>query len=253
MTETTFTNDEFDDGERKRIGSTPAELAGQDGQDVAYNNIHDAARMGGTGDIAVLIRYGANPNELEDLGENYFDAQSHTPVYLAAANGHADTLKSLLNLGGDAGDQGDSPLIGAIQENRPETVGILLDHGADIDQFYVDVNGQPDRTPLMESIDWGRGEIAKELIARGAYVNAQNEEGNTALHYAGRNNAEETTKELLAAGADTTLVNRKGETAEDAARGEAKKVLVAHREQQVLRQAAGVDENEEPAQRSRRM
>ena len=61
------------------------------------------------------------------------------------------------------------------------------------------------------------------------------------------------TRILLAAGADHTLVNRHGETPEQLTKGETLSVLVAHREQQELRQAAGLTDDQEPVQRTRRM
>ena len=59
--------------------------------------------------------------------------------------------------------------------------------------------------------DWP--EAAAALIERGCDVNATSEDGDTALHFAGRWNHRETARVLLERGADRTIKNKDGKTA----------------------------------------
>lgn len=140
-------------------------------------------------------------------------------------------------------------LLEAAQYGQTEAVKILLEEGADINQTH-----RKGYTPLM--LANRDPEITRILCDAQADVNIRDREGWTALHHGAQANDEETIQILLDAGADATIVDRKGQTAEDVAKaegaGRTEVVLVAHREREMLRQVAGVDENE-PNQRSRRM
>jgi ankyrin repeat protein len=118
----------------------------------------------------------------------------------------------------------------------------------------IDVNARDHagNTKLMHAVIDRKHDRVRLLLDEQADPNAQNFDGKTALMYAALRNSDEDTRVLLSAGADTTLVDRQGDTAEHMARGSTKQVFVAHREQQVLRQAAGLDE-QEPSHRIRRM
>ena len=148
-------------------------------------------------------------------------------------------------------EYGESALILAVSFGKPEAVKVLLEHNADIEARTI--RGQ---TPLMLSACDEDKELIHHLVEAGASVNAQDNDGETVLHYAGRRGNPEIVQYLLDKGADASIVNRKGETAENQTavptKGEAKSILVAHRERLELRQVAGIDD-QEPVQRSRRL
>ena len=59
--------------------------------------------------------------------------------------------------------------------------------------------------------------MAKELLKAGADLNLEDNEGNTALHYALREYAESAARYLVKKGADYSRPNNDGETAMDIA------------------------------------
>ena len=65
---------------------------------------------------------------------------------------------------------------------------------------------------LMIAAQKGSVDAVKELLSQGAKVNAQNNNGCTALHWAARNGHTEVVLALLEAGADASLKDKNGET-----------------------------------------
>ena len=138
---------------------------------------------------------------------------------------------------------GNTPLIFAVINNRPETLKVLLAAGAD--SAIADNDGW---TPLMSAVDSGnkalvielsknkktinltqndkwsalhltanksnkggdkiQAEIASHLIKSGANINALNKDGNTPIWLATINNRPQVAKVLLNSGADTTLPDK---------------------------------------------
>ena len=96
--------------------------------------------------------------------------------------------------------------------SHPEVVKSLLDHGADVGatdsrgntSLIVTVGGW--KTPI---------EIARLLLAKGIAVNAQNEEGETALMVAAEKGQTELVNLLLDNGADLNLMDKQGATVLD--------------------------------------
>jgi ankyrin repeat protein len=99
----------------------------------------------------------------------------------------------------------------ATKESRLEVVRLLLSHGADVNErgrsggpFHV--------TPLMLGATLGRVAIVAELIHAGAQVDAQDEEGFTALHHAAARGHRGVVESLIAARADVHARSAAGET-----------------------------------------
>ncbi|SFJ75113.1 ankyrin repeat domain-containing protein [Thermoflavimicrobium dichotomicum] len=76
------------------------------------------------------------------------------------------------------------------------------------------IDGRADwgKTPLMVHTLHNRQEMIQYLIQQGADLNAQDEDGNTALHYAISKRAKQIAEILLKAGANPNIQNEKGET-----------------------------------------
>ncbi len=100
------------------------------------------------------------------------------PVVWAVFNNSNRVLETLLQLGIDAGYEFDSrPLICiAAMFNQPETLAILIAHGADVNAS--DGSGV---TPLMFAARDGYSEMIKKMLALGADTSLTDIEGHTAL------------------------------------------------------------------------
>ena len=156
-------------------------------------------------------------------GSNWFTYTCCTPLFLAAAYGHIDILRYLVENGADinaCSDDHCTPLMIAIKMGHIDVATYLVEHGAKVDlkddrgctalhhaMYYyhhdrlevcscliergADVNGcynnkspQNGRTPLMIASRYGQLDAMTFLIKQGANVNLQDKEGETALHYA---------------------------------------------------------------------
>ena len=86
----------------------------------------EAARNGGTEQLADLLDGGLSPN--------LANASRDTLLILAAKNAHPGTVRLLLERGADVNrvnDRGQTALSAAVQRQAAETVGVLLHAGAD--------------------------------------------------------------------------------------------------------------------------
>ena len=209
--------------------------------------------------IQVLLDADADVHLKDDFGI--------TALMENSAWGHNDSVKALLAAGADPNvrDREDrTALMFAVSKAETEVVQTLLEANADTqgEMPYPDVLYDDEGTCIkgFEQCSQSNEKIARliedhdvrEAIEGRADIEARDEYGNTMLMQMIRNYRIDNAKALLEAGADTTIVNRLGETAEDMARGEAKSILVAHRERLQLRQVAGIDENAQEAPRQRR-
>lgn len=144
----------------------------------------------------------------------------HTALMLAAAAGHLEVVKALLNAKAD-------PNIGAISFHAGEFLTLMaamnrcnkdwekildamIAAGGEVNPKKVFIN-----SPLMYAITRYDPVLVKVLIAKGADVNLKNKRGTTPLMTAvmSRGSSAENVKLLLAAGADTDAHNNDGETA----------------------------------------
>ncbi|RHY31664.1 hypothetical protein DYB32_003261 [Aphanomyces invadans] len=138
------------------------------------------------------------------------DGRGLTPLLLASSLGHADCIRALLARAADreALTTAQQDAIGlATSLNQIEAVAALLEAGFNpntiIDPDFV-ADGA---TLLHECAAHGYVEIARMLIARQAYVDAQDVDGNTPAIYAVFNQHSNVLTEILAAGAAPDIVN----------------------------------------------
>jgi ankyrin repeat protein len=94
-------------------------------------------------------------------------------------------------------------LIIAVETKSPEMVGLLLEHGADVNTIF----GRRGKTLLMNVV--GNVEIVKLLLKHGADLNAKDKSGKTALMEAVKSEAVATVKLLLKTGADVHIKENK--------------------------------------------
>ena len=88
----------------------------------------DAARLGETAVLASYLAAGVPATLTNAAGDSL--------LMLAAYHGHADTVRLILQHGGEAGtanDRGQTPLAGAVFKGYTDVARALLDAGADPD------------------------------------------------------------------------------------------------------------------------
>ena len=145
-----------------------------------------------------------------------------TPLTDAAKTGDFKAVQALLAKGADPelGDtEGKNALHWAAGEGHREIVAYLLDHHAALNAQ----DGKFQETPLVEAAQFGRLEVVKLLLERGAALELKGKFGGTALSavvgnvgVASRKTNEvavyEIIRLLLAHGADVNTQNKSGET-----------------------------------------
>jgi ankyrin repeat protein len=153
----------------------------------------DTSKTPNIEEVKRLIDAGA---ELD--AKNNFD---RTPLYIAAANGHAEITRLLIDAGAelDARNKyGRTPLYAAAANGHTEIAKLLIDAGA-----KLDARDKDDWTPLhYAAAIHGHTEIARLLIQVGAELDVRDQDGWTPLYHAAANGRTEIAKLLIDAGAD---------------------------------------------------
>lgn len=179
----------------------------------------------GTPDLGERLRRAATQGDrrqVQDLiakgaAVDAADEDGWTPLLWAAAHGNEDTVGALLDAGADRRAatirERQNALILAARWNRAEVVATLIRRGADVAQR--DSIGWP---ALMWASLKGRTDVVKVLLDGGARVNMLDSDRNTPLILAARQGRLETVKLLLSRGARPDLRNADGDDAESLAR-----------------------------------
>ncbi|XP_063774725.1 ankyrin repeat and SOCS box protein 3 [Pseudophryne corroboree] len=157
--------------------------------------LHLAAKSGGAPCSEILLRAGANPNEVtNDLT---------TPLFLAVESGREDVVRLLLkfkaNINGPHSCSGWNPLHQASLMERTDLIQLLLENGVDKeckDDFGI--------TPLFIAAQYGKYE-SLSLLSRGADVNCQAKDKATPLFIAAQEGHDKCAELLLSQGADPNL------------------------------------------------
>jgi len=97
----------------------------------------------------------------------------------------------------------------AIKNHNLSVLEEVLDSEGDLD---IDTRDQHGNTLFILACQQGSKKLAKFLLRRGSYINAQNHGGNTALHYLHEYSHKNMADWLVRKGADDTLVNKAGNT-----------------------------------------
>ncbi|KAK3543653.1 hypothetical protein QTP70_025980, partial [Hemibagrus guttatus] len=170
----------------------------------AYNGLADIT--------ALLLCRGADPS----LSDN----QGHTPLTLAARQGHVGVLQVMLDWIQDqecgtvrsllehADSEGWTALRSASWGGHKEAVKMLLEAGAEVDGC------DPDGRTALRAAAWGgHEEILLTLLSHGATVDKMDNEGRTPLIAAAYMGQKEAVEILLDAGAEVDLADGDGRTA----------------------------------------
>jgi ankyrin repeat protein len=179
----------------------------------------------------------------ENEGNKRYRTESTLLCY-AVNGGKAEVVRLLVEAGADVNAGSWPPLCRAVDENNTGIAEYLIDHGANVNVYTVEVE---DWGPLQETVHISNSiEMAKLLIARGADinskgypvlnsainqerrdlceflmqrgadVNAKDKWGNTSLYLAIRNDDSDIMNILIANGAEVDIKHTRGETEETA-------------------------------------
>jgi ankyrin repeat protein len=155
--------------------------------------LHWAAHWDDLDVVDLLVRAGANPNAMNDLGV--------PPLLLAATNGSAPVVARLLEAGANpdgALRTGESALMTAARVGSVEIVELLLAHHVNVNAAER-VRGQ---TALMWAAAASHPEVVALLIRSGADVHARSARGSTPLLFAARAGDLASARALVEGGAD---------------------------------------------------
>ena len=160
-----------------------------------------------------LLEKGADTEAVETAPH----APHFTPVQLAASNGDNATLQVLLDHGANIDAQNaqskHTALLLAVEKNRPDTVKLLLERGAD-----ANVRGARGYTPLIQAATKGQTDIAQLLLEHDANPDlAEAQSSWTALMMAAVRADAKMVEVLINHGADINVTDPKGQTAVDVA------------------------------------
>ncbi|KAJ8687173.1 hypothetical protein QAD02_022967 [Eretmocerus hayati] len=148
---------------------------------------------GHSGIVEKLLCSGYSPNVTPDLLK---DSENHkTLLHIAVIENQLQIAKSLISFGGDVNaidDSGAIPIIYAIQNGNYEMTKLLLDSKTD-----VSTNLQL----FFLSVKLANRSIIEELVSHVKDINAADEFGTTALHFAVWNGDEESVQLLFDKGA----------------------------------------------------
>ena len=172
--------------------------------------LYYASKHGHKDIVSLLINNGADVNIGNADGNNQ-------PIWAAAYKGHLDIVKLLVNEGANINFSKYEPIAWAAKEGHVDIVNYLIENGADVNKNYLGSLGKfgylliwacksnhtktfsllmgkganinvfdssYKSTPLMYAAKCGNIAIMRELLSRGADINAKDKFGKTPLIYA---------------------------------------------------------------------
>jgi len=165
-------------------------------------------------DSRVLL---AVQNLLNSKGPGVMDPHGNTPLSWAARNGHLNVVRVLIeqyrlpiNV---QNFDGETALSLAVLSGHYEMTKLLIERGANLNMANM-----RSESPLHQAAAMGYGVLVRLLVEEGgAYVDAEDECGDTPLHFAVREDKVEIVEYLLAVGADPDHENQDEESATELA------------------------------------
>jgi len=158
-------------------------------------------------EVEALLENGKSVNQRNMLGE--------TPLFYAVKNRHSKVIKMLLEHGADVEKRnawGETPLMKAAFLGTPKTIEELVKAGANIEARSAD-----GKTALMMAACCENSDNVKKLLELGAEVNSYDRFSKSPLMIATENDKTESVRLLIEAGAGLEAQNDEGLTALDLA------------------------------------
>jgi ankyrin repeat protein len=153
--------------------------------------------------LDLLIRAGVDINQADRRSR---DHKSRTPLMEAARKGWEDGIKLLLDAKANtevADETGATALSLAVRGGKIAAVRQLLSAGAN-----PNGTGGPDQHQMVPLHEAANEEMVDALLSAGAFVNARDRQGFTALHYHARAGRVGIMRRLLAAKADVDALDK---------------------------------------------
>ncbi|CAH0492113.1 unnamed protein product [Peronospora farinosa] len=175
--------------------------------------LHHAAISGKMGVLEFLL--GENELRANVQIEALGGTMQTTPLYWAVSYNQIYAVELLLRNGADpnfSDEMGFTPFLLAIQRCFPITAAYLIAKGTDVNQRVQD-KSQITALMLLCQPQQFHLDTFRMVLSLQAIVDAQDIDGNTALHHAAMNNIAMAVRMLLDVRADTNIVNKKGLTA----------------------------------------
>ena len=176
------------------------------GADIALSFLHNAVARNDRDQVRKLLDHGTDSDALAQIG-----VYGRTPLHWAAMNGQFVIAELLLERGAtvDYTDVlGRTPLHWAARHNHARVVQLLIALGAD-----ASLEDKQRYTPICVAAEAENiaQVILGDLVAMGANINHEIENGDTALHIALKNENWNTGLALIRSGADIMKVNQQGQ------------------------------------------
>jgi ankyrin repeat protein len=151
--------------------------------EIAQQTVMDATNRGDLGAVQQLIARGAEVNTVYPPMNSFLDG--HTPLLVAARDGHTDIVRELLQAGArvrvEDGVFKGAPIHKATYNGNPVILKMLVEH-PDID---LDVQGPINGyTPLHDALWHGFTECAEILVNAGARLDLRGHDGKLPLDVA---------------------------------------------------------------------
>lgn len=176
---------------------------------VAIEKAWKAAQMDKLADLKALVPTEISANASTCNPENHI----HTLLMSACAHGSISCAQYLIEKGANISLKncdGDSALHWAAYTGRDEMIPILLESRPE----EIEARNQEGNTPLHIASFRGHTDFVRDLLDRGADVNALSSSGWTALHYAIKSNQRSVAELLIARGIDASGLDANGESIE---------------------------------------
>jgi ankyrin repeat protein len=142
--------------------------------------------------LTFLVISGRAFSQISESDITFYDTSDYVPDFykgaldynlmIAASKGYLTEVNRFIMKGADIfaeTDQGVTPLIFAVANNKTKVSKLLLDYGSDPNKMTL--KGE---TPLIISVKNSNPEIAEALIRAGAVIDTTDKYDATALHYA---------------------------------------------------------------------